>query len=1152
MSPPPPRLQDAPARRRIADDLEANLLVEAGAGSGKTTELVNRMVALLATGTAQVGEIAAVTFTRKAAAELRERFQAELERRSRTADLEGDDLEVQDRLRSALDDMDQAFVGTIHSFCGRLLRERPLDVGLDPGFEELAADERLTLRRQFWEGHLERLVRDEDPVFEDLASAGLRASSLFDLFGILVENPDVDFAAEPVAAPPDATVARVRARLDALVDRAWELMPEVVPDPDWDSLQKKIRSLRFTREITGWKDAPSFFGALALICKDGPRGHGITQKRWKDRGMARALKEDVDAFAVGDTEAHRLLRRWYEHRYALVIRLAERAADDFQAYRKRSGRLDFQDLLLLTAELLRTRPDARRELGRRYRRVLVDEFQDTDPLQAEIMMLLSSEPEEGVDGVEGGTPDWRGAEPRPGALFVVGDPKQSIYRFRRADIQLYQLVKSRFAEFGGVLELTTNFRSRPPIGVLVNELFSLDGFFPADATPEQAGFEPLNTLPGPEAPGSEGVFVYDVVPAESNRQAVAVDDAGRLAAWVRARVDAAERTPGDFLVLTRTRASIESYARAFEAWALPVQVTGAGVGVEEELAELRIVLECMIDPTNPVKVVSALVGLFFGVDYEQLLAHRLAGGSFDAMRPRVEGDPAVLDAIGRLNRWWRASSVDPADVFISRLANEIGLLPFSAAGELGSLRAGALVFAMDTIRAAVLSGDASLPGALAALDSALALAEAEAPLEPGRTDAVRVMNLHQAKGLEAHVVILADPSGDRGRTPSQHIRRGDDGVALGYLRVSEGGSGGSSGSTLALPTDWERWEAAERSFAEAEETRLLYVAVTRAREELWIGRRTDKPEGSPWSALDPWLDEHAVRVTLDRPAPPSPSKLEPDAVARVDEASRHAAARRETAGLAGYHFVAVTSAAKDGPSAGVFPKGPAPPPEDGGESRFRGFSWGSAVHGALAVAGEELDADTLRTMCRSLLVEHGRPVDDHGDPVELAELVELVGAVRASDLWVRAGRATRVYTEIPLSLRERQDGDPSGLLSENAEDRSNDDRALRQLDMFAAGGIDSEGREELEGPAASPGPVPLNDGPTRVLEGVIDLVFEEPEGWVVVDYKTDVGSDPRFDERVVGYRRQVDYYADAWGALTGDPVKERVLFFTAQGRVERW
>jgi ATP-dependent helicase/nuclease subunit A len=1155
----PPRFRDAPARRRIADDLETNLLVEAGAGSGKTTELVNRMVALLASGTAQVGEIAAVTFTRKASAELRERFQAELERQARaTAGGDEGDAAVHERLRSALHDMDQAFVGTIHSFCGRLLRERPLDVGLDPGFEELAADERITLRRVFWEGYLERLVRDEDPVLEELALAGLRASSLFDLFGVLVENPDVDFASESVGPPPEATIGRVRARLHEIVDRGWELMPELVPDPDWDSLQKKIRSLRFTREITGWRDAPAFFDALATICKEGNRGHGITQKRWKDKSMAKAFKEEVDALFVGDAEAVRLLRRWYEHRYALVIRLAGRAAADFQAYRKRSGRLDFQDLLLLTAELLRTRPDARRELGRRYRRLLVDEFQDTDPLQAEIMMLLASEQDD-----DSGGGDWRTAEPRPGALFVVGDPKQSIYRFRRADIQLYQLVKDRFRGFGGVLELTTNFRSRPPIGALVNEVFSGPDFFPEHATPEQAGFEPLNTLPSPDEGGVEGVFVYDVVPDAANRRAVASDDADRIAAWVKTRVEAGERTPGDFLVLTRKRASIEAYARAFEAWSLPVQVTGAGVGVEEELAELKVVLECMVDPTNPVKVVSALVGLFFGLDYEQLLTHRLAGGGFDAMRPRVEGDAEVIDAIGRLNRWWRASTVEPADVFISHLANEIGLLPFAAAGDLGSLRAGALVYALDTVRAAVLSGEASLPGALAALEAALGLAEAEAPLEPGRADAVRVMNLHQAKGLEGHVVVLADPSGDRDRSPTQHVRRGDDGAALGYSRVFEPGFGGRPGRTVALPADWARWEGVERTFTAAEETRLLYVAVTRAREELWVARKTDKPEESPWAALHPWLDEHAERVELERREAPPPSPLEPGATERVEQAARAAAERVGAAGSPGYSFISVTSAAKDAATSddGTVPAGPKRAARDT-DSRFRGFSWGSAVHGALAVATENLDADALRATCRSLLVEHGRPVDDHGDPLELAELIELVTAVRKSELWSRAGRALRVYTEIPLAARTQADGRTARLPSEKAAPRPGLPGALRQLDLFGLGEVmdddagaagdfgtgDGAGLGEPDGGA----PNGRADGPVLVTEGVIDLVFEEPEGWVVVDYKTDVGTDPKFEERLAGYRRQVDHYADAWGALTGDPVKERVLFFTTQDRVERW
>src|SRR5690606_5751369 len=138
-------------------------------------------------------------------------------------------------------------------------------------------------------------------------------------------------------------------------------------------------------------------------------------------------------------------------------------------------------------------------------------------------------------------------------------------------------------------------------------------------------------------------------------------------------------------------------------------------------------------------------------------------GGFDAIRPGDRGHPDVLDALRTLHGWWRASASEPADVFVTRLVAELGLLPYAAAGELGSLRAGALAYAMDAVRAAALAGDASLPGALRALRAALDLPEAEAPLEPNRPGVVRLMNLHQAKGLEATVVVLADPSGGRDR-----------------------------------------------------------------------------------------------------------------------------------------------------------------------------------------------------------------------------------------------------------------------------------------------------------------------------------------------------------------------------------------------------
>ena len=247
-------LPDTRAREAIARDLDANLLVEAGAGSGKTTELVRRMIALVESGVAEVDEIAAVTFTRKAAAELRVRFQEAIEQRLSLDGTPAAEGELgRDRLARALDVIDRAFIGTIHSFCARLLRERPLEVGLDPGFEELPVEERLVLRSRFWHAYLERLARDSDPLLEELAHAGLRPTSLYGLFEHVVENPDVDFEVEEAQAPSEAESADVRAELETVVGLGWELMPEREPQRGWDPLQKKIRSARFAREISGWE-----------------------------------------------------------------------------------------------------------------------------------------------------------------------------------------------------------------------------------------------------------------------------------------------------------------------------------------------------------------------------------------------------------------------------------------------------------------------------------------------------------------------------------------------------------------------------------------------------------------------------------------------------------------------------------------------------------------------------------------------------------------------------------------------------------------------------------------------------------------------------------------------------------------------------------
>jgi ATP-dependent helicase/nuclease subunit A len=1130
-------LPDAEAREAIGSDLEHNLLVEAGAGSGKTTQLVARMVGLLETGAATADEIAAVTFTRKAAGELREQFQAALERRllelRRAGETDGIEFE---RLATGLEEIERVFVGTIHAFCARLLRERPLEVGLDPAFEEMEPDERLVARQRFWQSYLERLARDSDPLLEDLARAGLRAGQLYKMFGAVVENPDVEFPAETGSTASEAELAAVRAVLDELVDRGRELMPERVPDKDWDSLQKKLRTLLFLRDVTGWTEPADVYEALGILCKPG-RPHSITQNRWRNAAQAKALNEDITRFAVGDAPARQLHLQWLAHRYALAVRLARSAALEFTAHRHRTGKLDFQDLLVLAAELLRTRPEVRRDLGTRYRRLLVDEFQDTDPLQAEIMLLLASEPLATEASETGGPADWRHAVPRAGALFVVGDPKQSIYRFRRADIQLYGLVKERFRAFGRVLQLTANFRSRPPIGDVVNELFRTEGFFPPEETAEQAAFEPLNTRPPTDPVSAEGVFYYRVQPTDKNQTAAGRDDAERLASWLRARVERGERRPGDFLILTRNKARIDLYARALEARGLPVEVTGGGVGAEEEIHELLVILRCMIDPTNPVRVVAALVGLCFGIDYERLVTHRQQGGSFDVMRPGERGHPDVLEALGTLHAWWRRAISTPSDVFVPALVSEIGLLPFAAAGELGSVRAGALVFVLDAVRAAALAGDSSLPGALVAMESALDLAEAEAPLEPARPDVVRVMNLHQAKGLEATVVVLADPSGRNDRPPDLHVERRETG-AVAYARVVEAQEGWGSSKEVARPLEWDAMARIEEEFEAAEQVRLLYVAVTRAREELVVARWPDKPADSPWHALDPWLDRRATHLELEASRPAATDEVHPTA----PEIQRTAADRAALAEPSYLHR-SVTDVVKVA-AAHVFDRGSAAGPE---REALRGYEWGSAVHGALAAAARAPDTEALRATCRDLLVEHGRPLDDHGEPHELAELLDLVRVVQASDLWTRAMRAERVLSEVAFAF-PRWHPENGARAAENDSMKTHE---RPQLDLF--GGAAAGTARELAADGRGPAPAAdAPDGPPVLLEGVIDLAFREPDGWVVADYKTDVGTDPEFAARQLSYRRQVELYAEAWAKLTGDPVKERVILFTAQGRTERW
>jgi ATP-dependent helicase/nuclease subunit A len=1094
-------------RERIATDLDTNLLVEAGAGSGKTTALLERLVALIRTGRATVEQVAAVTFTRKAAAELREGFQTRLEQRLLAARQVAGAAEEIARLTAALHDIEHGFIGTIHAFCARLLRERPLEAGLDPAFREIFGPEEERLKLQAWERHLERLTTAGDAELALLREVNLDAAMLQGAYIDIVEQPDVTFPAD-VHEPP--AIGTLREELATLVDEAQALMPEREPEGGWGPLQNKLRRLLQTRWHDGWRDDAVFLDALETIV-----GHRLkpTYKRWGIHGDAiRPIEARLTRFAEPGGAADHALRRWHAYRYKIVLDFVRRAAGAYEEERRLRGLVTFNDLLMETAHLLRTSASARRDFAARYRYLLVDEFQDTDPIQAEIVFLLTADDPE--------VTDWHEAVPRDGALFVVGDPKQSIYRFRRADIGIYNQVKALFEERGQVLLLTTNFRSQPPIEAFVNGVFG--ELLPAEATEYQAAYAPLNVhKDDDDVP--RGVYWYEVASPSYAAAAVAAADARLVASWIKRRIDAGERSAGDFMILTRRKDALSHYGAELEKRGVPFQITGAGVDIGEQLQELVIVLRALDDPYDPVPTVAALVGLFFGIDHEQLVAHRLAHEDADGPSHRafqltapdyagidlrasdhanvdlpapdradvdlpdhavVETDASpVTQALATLRRWWLLSLRLPADVVVGNIIDELGLFPLLAAGEAGGSNAGALAYVMNAVRAAGVNGDTSLRAALEALEEALRADDVEAPLQPGRDDVVRVMNLHKAKGLEAPVVILAHPAGQPGFGVRSVVQRPEKGPPRGAFVIER--RAGFSTTRIAAPLEWDALAAHEQPFEAAEDTRLLYVAATRAREELLFAFYDAKRDRSPWEPFYAWRDELCEQLDL---IPEPPEERAPLQLAAGAMGARIAALEQERAGRTSpsYEITSVSKLVKHDTS--IFAV------DTGGLGR----AWGNAVHQALEAA-QRGAGEHIRAMCRAALLDNDLPVRDDGEPDDLEDLIALIEGVRPSDTWQRAQAAEARLVEAPFAVS-----------------------------------IDERG--------------------SVLVEGVIDLAFREPDGWVIVDYKTDmVAEGDNLEARRKQYRDQVDAYAAYFERITGAPVKERQILWVGRGlEAEIW
>jgi len=1111
-APIPQIFDDEAVRRRIRTSLRESLIVEAAAGTGKTSELVRRIVAVLQSGLTTVDRIVAVTFTQKAAGELKLRLRQGLDRQRAATQ---DPAEVR-CIEDALARLEEASIGTIHAFCAQILRERPVEARVDPAFQEVSEQESARLFERAFRGWIEHRLNESSPGLRR-ALVRLAWRDIHD--GNRPPMEQLEFAARSLLEWRDYPAPWERIHFDrtAEIDRLAAFVR--------DQATRLSTGFRPVHECAEWLERSE-----AALHRDYDTMEALLLKlhrelkRIKRKGVEQLL-EPIEKFRdSADADLAYLLR---EEMLDLV--------DRYEQQKRRAGGLDFLDLLLLARDLVRDNTEVRTYLQNRFTHIFVDEFQDTDPLQAELLLLLASE--------DPAQSDWMAVRPAGGKLFLVGDPKQSIYKFRRADVILYQTLRGRLAEKGvPVVYLTRSHRSVRPIQSLVNAAFEPE--MTGDPIAGQAGYVPLTGDIEP-APDQPSVVVLPVprpyatrYPAKSAINRSLPDAIAAYTEWLLRESGWTVRDPEhpqrripvrarDVCILFRRFLNFgedltRDYTRSLEARGVPHLLVGSkSFHAREEVETMRAALTAIEWPDDELSVFAALRGPLFSISDAVLLRYRHAHQRLHPFRIPETADAEfgpVAEALATLAGLHRGRNRRP-------VAGTVNLLLEAARAHaaFGLRPAGRQVLAnvyriVDLARSFEAEGGISFRGFVEHLARQAEKAEsAEAPVIEEGAEGVRLMTVHAAKGLEFPVVILADMTANiAARDPDRYLDGQKRLCAMRLLRCA--------------PWELLAHETEERAREQAEGVRVAYVAATRARDLLVVPAVGDQE-------MDGWLEplNKAIYPPLDRqrrpdPAPGCPrfgndSVLErpPDLLAGPEMSVRpglhfpkagghtvvwwdphvlrlgvqgDAGLRQEeilaggsTASLEEYLAWReardrVTESGRT-PLWSIFTASEAPHPPEGFTGGIRlesaprkgerpgGRRFGTLVHAIL----RDVSFTAGRESIEAIATLHGRLLD--ASPEETAAAADAVESALGHTVLAAARAAREVRRETPVICRT---------------------------------------------------------GP-HLLEGVVDLAYHEPDGWTLVDYKTDDDVVARRKH----YEAQLAWYLHAFAKLTGEPVRGVLL-----------
>lgn len=1107
---------DAAVRLKAETTFDRNVVVVAGAGTGKTTLLVNRLVNLLMKEPEPVAmtRLVALTFTNKAATEMKVRLRERLIALSRAGTVGPFEhatarqvaalreryglstTAVAARADAALRDLEKAQIGTLHSFAAHLLRLHPLESGVDPAFQEddgLRFDEHFTARWDLW-------------LDQELGQEG----------------------------PNHAVWRRVLAHmeLDQVRELARSLCSELV---DLDALRSQIRGGQLDPALRDWLAAAGDRAERLLAAHDRPKRRKIESMLAAAAAVFRAVTNcGLDGLAGVDAGVRQELNRnldthvasgWSAEEFEEAAELIGRAQalgqvdqpffgdlldllDPFVREVRRTfvadGWISFDGLLARARGLLRDHPPVRERIKREYRAVLVDEFQDTDPVQYEIILYVAERPGRCARS-------WREIELEPGKLFIVGDPKQSIYAFRRADIEAFDRVVRKIREDGGEeLSLRTNFRSHGSVLAAVNEVF--DRLFERreHLQPENVRLEVRpNRQP---ATTQTGVNLRLVKPADGeaafDAAAATRAEAEALARWLKEEVLGREAVmdergqreslkPGHIALLFRKLTQAEHYLEALRRHGIAYITDGEKHFYRrQEVIDLVNLLRILENPHDAVALVGVLRSPLGGVPDRALYELR-ERRALDYRRPdRLDGwdNPAAVSVrllYGKLAELRRTVARLPLPDAVEAIFDRLPMLELAAASLHGEQAVANLMKVRQTAASLADRPHLTLSGFVELMVARLEEQpdEAESLLAEDSLDAVRVLTIHKAKGLEFPVVIL----------PGVHQGAGSGGsppmVTHDWSSNTYGLTIGDKRNLGAVLT-----QAKLRAREEAERRRVLYVGMTRAKDWLVLsgaitarsGRDTvlallnEITEGDIGSATTPALRVGAVTIPHCVTVPPERKGArrgfsQPGVEPAIDCAALASAWRRREE-----QWRAVRAAPRR-LSPSIMKADDREPWSSAGWTRAdrdRGALVGVLAHRVLE--GWDFTADPVHLEERiDVICRAGVPPEWQDDAVAIiGELREMFKIFIASAPYAALRRATVLGREIPFAMK--WEGEGRGARGEGA---GNNDAC--------------------------------------VMHGVIDLVYRLDGRLWVADYKTDRVGIEEVRARAESYRDQAVIYTEA-------------------------